>query len=587
MDRKSIFQRFSRRIEDLNRELRIGIIAVSSPGHYTLWNALAAESLAGDLRGHFGDKAKVLILRVRTEYEYDAALLSLQNATPDILGVSVECGGVELATVLVEEFLGKLRRNMLTDEAPDLLFGGKIPSYCPDYFLTKFPSSIVVIGEGEIPLRRIVQRYFSEYPEPLAKIPNLAYICETGNLLRSSAIQPSSSSLIYPPSTDTVPDLLSMGAGTLMVQASRGCSWSKCSYCTVQSFRGGKKWEPLPWSRTKKHLESLVSLGVREFEFCDDEFLGGRAPEHLERVRAIADDLSILKKAFVNGIAFRIFLTPHSIFHSDDTKGNEEVVSILRQMKKAGLARVYFGIESGSEAQLMRYCRGTTLGDVVGALDVVRSLGIGVDCGFIMFDPLVTLDDIAENIRFFRKHGLVEHNQWPFRPLVANRGATVGRIMDRSGITPTPEFMSYRYNFKDQQVQWVYNIVDAISSETRVLFYALKVLSKAHFDPAAETCGTKKAKHYVVQNAKIYIDLMDKLLGATSQTDSDFSASAAALNARHCIMQLVVDIAADIESGCLEDVQGRLREEVHKLLPQFVRLQPHRTQAFELHAVSI
>src|SRR5271157_3128316 len=35
----------------IGRPLAMALVSVSSPRHYTLWNALAAESLAGDVRG--------------------------------------------------------------------------------------------------------------------------------------------------------------------------------------------------------------------------------------------------------------------------------------------------------------------------------------------------------------------------------------------------------------------------------------------------------------------------------------------------------------------------------------------------------
>ncbi|MFA5904731.1 MAG: radical SAM protein [Desulfobacula sp.] len=562
----SKFQRGVQEGDKFDNRLQISIVAISSPGHYTLWNALSAETLAGDLRGHFAGKVVVSVLRVRTENEFCDALLALKNTKPDLLGISVECGGLETSLRLVQELYGEIWANCEIFEAPGLVFGGKIPTYFPELFITRFPSSIVVIGEGEIPFRRIIQRYFDNVPESFDKIPNLAYMGQMGNFTCTNVEQPSSSNLFYPPSTDTVPELLSKGAGTIMVQASRGCSWSKCSYCTVRSFRGGKKWESLPWSRTRKHMESLVSLGVREFEFCDDEFLGGRNSEHLERAHSIAEDLSVLGKAFKNGIAFRIFLTPHIIFNLFDQKGNKNINLALENLKQAGLVRVYFGIESGSEEQLNRYCRGTPVETVVGALDTLRKIGVGIDCGFIMFDPVATLNDIDENIRFFRKHGLVENNQWPFRPMLANQGAIFGQTFANSGMPPDQNFMCYRYKFQDEQVQQIYDIVDTISEETRSLFYTLKVISKAHFDPLAETPVTKFAREVVIQNAQIYLDLMDNLVNAIGKSDADSRISIAALEARHRIMELVKFIAYQITNGILSNIHRRVFQEISKLL---------------------
>jgi hypothetical protein len=565
MGNKSKFYQSLETCHHSDRRLLISIVAVSSPGHYTLWNALAAETLAGDIRGHFSERVEVSVLRVRTENEYRCALSFIKVQIPDILGISVECGGVELATGLVQELLRKTWGNGRNNGCPDIVFGGKIPTYFPELFLSSFPTSLIVLGEGELPFRRVIQRYFDERPEALAHIPNLAFMGQMGDFIRTCLEQPCSSSLVHPPSTDTVPELLAMGAGTLMVQASRGCSWSKCSYCTVSSFRGGKKWETLPWNRTRKHLEALVSLGVREFEFCDDDFLGGRDPDHLERAQAIADALFVLGKTFENGIAFRIFLTPQVVFDFSDQAGNLEVNRILWQLRQAGLARVYFGIESGSEEQLRRYLRGASVRSVVGALETMRSLGVGIDCGFIMFDPAANINDISENIQFFRRHGLAEHNQWPFRPLVANKGAGLGRDMADHGMPPDSSFMCYRYKFRDQHVQRIYDVVDAISADTRSLFYALKVISKSHFDPSSETAETKMAREIVIQNAQIYLDLMDKLVGAIGNKDEDYRISSAVREARYRIAELVMIVSEYIKKGCLRDFRSEILSGISSL----------------------
>jgi hypothetical protein len=544
------------------RPLVVAIVAVSSPRHYTLWNALAAESLAGDVRGFFGARVKVHVLRVRSEKEYQAAILFLKQTHPNVVGVSVECGGVDLTCSLAGELMGRIWTNGQTTEAPQLLFGGKIPTYFPDFFLSKWPSSIVVLGEGELPLRRLLNRHFTPSPEPLFGIPNLAFCDGSLEPVRSHSEQPSCSDLLYPPSTDTVRELLASGAGTLMTQASRGCSWSKCSYCTVSSFRAQKKWEPLPWGRVRKHMESLVSLGVREFEFCDDEFMGGRAKEHLDRVWEIATDLGRLGNHFENGIAFRIFLIPHTIFHSEDTTGNEAVSKVLRQLKKAGMVRVYFGIESGSVAQLKRYCRGTPPNDIIGAFDVMKRLDVGIDCGFIMFDPLATLDDIAENVQFFRKHDLIAHNQWPFRPLIANTGAGFGQIMARRGVAPDPDFMCYRYSFADTRVQSIFDVVDELSAKTRSLFYSLKVISKAHFDPAAESAESTRAREFVIENGLVYLDLIERLTGLAGQPSDDRLIFDAIAQAEERILMLIQEIESDLSAGLFQHHTDRLRVEL-------------------------
>lgn len=549
----------------LIRPVSIALVAVSSPNHYTLWNSLAAESLAGDLRGVFADRVEVSVFRARSGSELDAIAQRLQREKPDVVGISVECGGVDLSF----QFADRLARwnGNGASSSPRLLFGGKIPTYFPELFLHRYSSAIVVMGEGELPLRRLVGHWLGRVAEPLLSVPNLAICNRDMQVQRTSTQLPSCSELTHPPSLDTVQELVAAGAGTLLTQASRGCSWSKCTYCTVPSFRFREKWEPLPWSRTLQHLERLASLGVREFEFCDDEFMGGRDQEHLDRVSGIAEALKALGKNCDRGIAFRVFLIPHTIYRDTDPAGNFAVRRALEQLKDAGLVRVYFGVESGSQSQLKRYCRGLPLADVIGALEVVKALGLGIDCGFIMFDPFATVEDIAENVNFFRKHGLIEYNQWPFRPLVANEGSGFGRIMARRGITPDPEYMCYRYAFNDPHVQLIFDTVNALSSETRSLFYALKVISKTHFDPKRESLESKRARELVIENGLIYLDLIEDLLDEIAAGRSNQLISNAVSRAHDRVRNLVIEVAKDLDRGLFRDPHGRLRSEVAQHLP--------------------
>src|SRR6185436_9896908 len=133
----------------------------------------------------------------------------------------------------------------------------------------------------ELPMRNIVWDWLDEQ-DVCDDIPKIAVRGDDGEVRRTRMELPRCGELVHPPSLDTVPDLLDRGAGTFLTQASRGCSWGKCTYCTVSSFRQNLRWEPLPWERTRGHLELLASHGIREFEFCDDEFMGGREPEHLD-----------------------------------------------------------------------------------------------------------------------------------------------------------------------------------------------------------------------------------------------------------------------------------------------------------------
>jgi hypothetical protein len=78
-------------------------------------------------------------------------------------------------------------------------------------------------------------------------------------------------------------------------------------------------------------------------------------------------------------------------------------------LKRAGLARLFIGVESGSTSQLKRYGKGITPEQSIMALRILSSLGIEIRIGFVMFDPLMTFQELNENVEFLeRQDALVD-----------------------------------------------------------------------------------------------------------------------------------------------------------------------------------
>ena len=67
------------------------------------------------------------------------------------------------------------------------------------------------------------------------------------------------------------------------------------------------------------------------------------------------------------------------------------------------------GIESGSQSQLKRYNKSHTIKESIEAINILRSLSITIEIGFIMFDPLCTLNEIEENINYIITNNLTAH----------------------------------------------------------------------------------------------------------------------------------------------------------------------------------
>jgi len=120
--------------------------------------------------------------------------------------------------------------------------------------------------------------------------------------------------------------------------------------------------------------------------FIDDDFVGGSMGDGPECGRFIDDLVSAGM-----GIRFAIDCRVDDVISYPD---------LFERMKAAGLYKVFMGIESISATALDTYNKGYGRPEVVRAMAFLRSMDISVSPGFIPFDPYLTLEETAENLRF-------------------------------------------------------------------------------------------------------------------------------------------------------------------------------------------
>ncbi|MFA5363547.1 MAG: TIM barrel protein, partial [Candidatus Omnitrophota bacterium] len=70
------------------------------------------------------------------------------------------------------------------------------------------------------------------------------------------------------------------------------------------------------------------------------------------------------------------------------------------------MKNVFVGMESGSNSQLKRYGKGVSSEEHRKALRILENLGIQIGIGFIPLDPMVTIDELEENVDFLVDTGL-------------------------------------------------------------------------------------------------------------------------------------------------------------------------------------
>lgn len=158
----------------------------------------------------------------------------------------------------------------------------------------------------------------------------------------------------------------------LLVETSRGCSWERCRFCAEAKI-ANYRYHSLPYVErmvtylTKRHK-------ILEFFFCDNEFpadeLYGpklkREPIYLGNIQAMLRS-TVSKSTLIN-------------------------------LKKAGINRVLFGLESYSDRGLRQICKGTRVIDNLQVCKWSKELGLMLQSNYLINYPQMNIPDFEETL---------------------------------------------------------------------------------------------------------------------------------------------------------------------------------------------
>jgi anaerobic magnesium-protoporphyrin IX monomethyl ester cyclase len=172
------------------------------------------------------------------------------------------------------------------------------------------------------------------------------------------------------------------------VLTSRGCPFD-CSWCSKPTF--GRTFRQQSPERVLAELRALRDrYGVNYVRFCDDVF--GISRPWIERL------LDLLLEE-------RLDLAWECLARVDLLKPD-----LLHRMRAAGLARVYVGVESGSQKMLDLMNRGTRLTQVERTAEALRREGVRQFWFLMLGYPGETLDDIEATLKLFRRFSPEEYS---------------------------------------------------------------------------------------------------------------------------------------------------------------------------------
>jgi radical SAM superfamily enzyme YgiQ (UPF0313 family) len=343
---------------------RVGFHTYDPPGSRTAANILR----------HLGRRQENVFL----EFFERTVVPRARQCRPDLIGLSITYASQFLPGLT----LARLLRKGLP-RTPILIGGAYLTAQADRIaraeFLWDFATGVVVY-EGETALAKAADRV--RRGRGLAGIPNL--LLKGRRAPRPGEIHVEDVRALGTPDFSGIPlDQYLTPEPVLPIQASRGCYWNRCRFCSMsRATRAAFRVRP-----AESVVEDMVRLhgrhGARVFHVCDDS-----TPVPL-----------------MTGLAGRI--RQRGLPYSWTTECRFEGALDARRCRHlaaGGCINLIFGLESGCQRVLDRMRKGTQLPRVRRILRACRRAGIAVDLQCFIGFPGESEAQARQTSQFLRRH---------------------------------------------------------------------------------------------------------------------------------------------------------------------------------------
>ncbi len=261
-----------------------------------------------------------------------------------------------------------------------LTLAGPLPSLAYEEMLAACPAlDSVIVGEAEAAIVSLATHARDHWQ-------TLDGIASRSNPHPTPARISNTDALPYPARADGIPTRLGYGFAT--IEASSGC-YHHCAFCLPRAFyrQCGAAYRMRAIPDLVDEIELLYRQGTRLFLFDDEQFL---APNTVRAERIAAWGHELERRDL--RLAFTI-----------KCRADDADAVVLRQLQELGLIRVYVGIESGCQATLDLFDKGTTVEQNVQALRTMNELGLVADFHILAFQPWSSLETVETEIDFLQR----------------------------------------------------------------------------------------------------------------------------------------------------------------------------------------
>ena len=319
---------------------------------------------------------------------------ALLTCNPDIVGISATFGQQDI----LDEIMTTLDPTWLNGRT--VVFGGSLCALNYRELLERYPNSFVAMGSGEKTVAEIIKYFRGEIGKN--NISGISFI-EDGKISQNPNISMRNDGELIP-ELDLVPSTLSK-RGVMQLESSRGCSYA-CSFCPREHKGVWTGENASELSSILPDLERIFSNHpkvARKIFLVDEEFFGYR-PNGESENRA----LSVAKLLNSHNFKFETSSRADQVFRPRESPSwHAKRIDLWRSLVDIGLQRCLFGIESGCDTILGRFNKKNSAEANAIAIRMLSLAHVPPRYTFILFDPLMSIDELKENIAFLAREDLL------------------------------------------------------------------------------------------------------------------------------------------------------------------------------------
>lgn len=363
---------------------------------------LSTHSLAAYLRTR--TMARIYLIDMQFDLTDKDVLTRINSIHPIVVGLSINYGFFERSITFLDRLYETFRKQNINI---NVILGNIIPAQNYKDYLERYDNMVVSYSEGEQAIKDYIDFICSK--KSIGCVSGIYYYDKVHNNIVRNPLRLEDMDMLPFPALDTLLDIKKR-RGALSLEFSRGCSHSKCTFCP-RDHKGGK-WRFMGPTHMFEFTSKLYDICKKEgmstrFYIADEEFVG-RINTSEEDSRII-DYFSLLQHNNID-VTIDVSCRVDSVYDPTmEDVFNARKIEMWRFCSKNGLGRVFLGIESFSNGQLIRYRKGSTCEQNIVAIKILTGLGIDIRLGILLFDQLMTsVKEIQENVYTLGRDDIIE-----------------------------------------------------------------------------------------------------------------------------------------------------------------------------------